>query len=175
MAAHGDGERAYDLLARQVAGVQHAATRVAALAPEVVLDRVTRQMRIEARAERDQLTDAVRPLVHHHLDDVLVAEAGAGADRVGGVRLEGVLGAPDGRHAALRVRRVALVGAVLGDDRHPPRVGDLKRERQARDAAPDDEVVPGRVRGDHGRGAYVSAGSASIYVAISGDSGRSMR
>src|SRR5436853_740 len=83
-----------------------APARGAALAPEIVLDGVARQMRVEARAEGDEIADTRGPLVHHHVDDVLVAETGAGADRVGRMRLERILRTPDGRDAALRVGRI---------------------------------------------------------------------
>jgi len=161
MAANGGGERANDLLPGEVAGVQHAAFRVAALAPEVVLDRVAGQVRVEARAERDELADALGPLVHDHVDDVLVTESGAGLDGVAGMRLEGVLRAPDRGDAALRVGGVALVGAILGEDGHAPGVGDAERERQPRDAAADDEIVPRLVERRHPRRGYVAPGAGA--------------
>src|SRR5207249_874442 len=75
---------------------------------------------VEVRAEGDQVAHPVRALAHHHLDRVAVAEAVAGSERVGDVRLEAVLRAPHRGDAALRVAAVALGEAVLGDQHDAP-------------------------------------------------------
>ncbi len=122
--------------------VQDAPLRVAALLAEVVLPVVGIAAPIEVGAERDQVADAVRPFADDHLDDVAVAEPGAGDERVVDVRLEAVLGAPDRRDAALGVLARTLGQPVLRqeDDLMPcPRTA--QRRDQAGDAAADDEKV----------------------------------
>ena len=75
----------------------------------------------EVGAEGDQVADALRPLAHHQLDDVAVAEAGAGDQGVLDVRLEGVVGAPHRGDAALGVARRALRQRSLREQRRPCR------------------------------------------------------
>ena len=76
--AHGLAERADDLVPGRVEGVQDAALRVAALLAEVVLPVLGVAAEVEVGAERDQVADPLRALADDHLDDVAVAEPGAG-------------------------------------------------------------------------------------------------
>src|SRR6185436_4412144 len=94
---------------------------------------------VEVRAEGDQVADAVGALAHDRLDDVAVAEAGAGDERVLGMRLEAVLRAPDRGDSTLRVLAGALGQAVLRDDHDGPVRRAFERTREPGDAAADDE------------------------------------
>ena len=73
--------------------------------------------RSNLRAEADQIVDLLRRLADDHLDDVRVAQAGAGDVRVFDVVLEAVFGRQHAGDAALGVGAVALVEAVLGERR----------------------------------------------------------
>ena len=82
--------------------------------------------------------------------DLLVAQPGAGAQRVLDVQLERVVVAHHGGDPALRVVGAALRAVLLGDDRDASVRGDLEREDQAGDPAADHQevdVVPGGVHG----------------------------
>ena len=68
--------------------------------------------------QSDQVVDLAGRLADHHLDDVAVAQAGAGRERVLDVVLEAVLGREHAGDAALGVGAVALLHLVLGDDQH---------------------------------------------------------
>ena len=74
--------------------------------------------RVERRAEAHQVADRRRRLGDELAHDGLVAQPGAGGERVAHVLLEGVGGVEDARQAALRPRRRAGVEDVLGDDEH---------------------------------------------------------
>ena len=139
--AHRRDQRAHDLAAGGVGGVQDAAMAVAALAAEIVLAVLGAGAAREVGAERDQLADALGAVAHHQVDDVAVAEAGAGDQRVLDVRLEGILRAPHRGDAALRVGGGALRQAVLGQDDDRARLGGLEREGQAGEAAADDQEI----------------------------------
>ena len=105
----------HDLEAGGVAeGVDDAAMAVAALARQGQLA----VFLVEVRAAADQVVDLLGRLAHHHLDDVAVAQAGAGGQRVLDVVLEAVLRRQHAGDAALGVGAVALLDAVLGDDQH---------------------------------------------------------
>src|SRR5262249_17711712 len=94
---HGLRERADDLVPGRVERVEDAPVRMAPFAAEVVLDvlLIAVPADVEVRAEGDQVTDALGPLADDGLDDVAVAEAGAGDERIVGMGLEAVLRAPD--------------------------------------------------------------------------------
>ena len=96
---------------------------------------------VEVRADGLQRPDALRPLLHAHLDGSLVAEPGSGDERVLDVRLERVLRVEDRRDPPLRVLRVRLVARALRDEDDVAVRRGFQREGQPRDAAADDEVV----------------------------------
>ena len=79
---------AHHLLAGGVAqGVDDAVVAVAPFAPQ----RQAARFLVEVRAPGDQLVDLRRRLADHHLDDVRIAQAAAGGERVGDVVLEAIL------------------------------------------------------------------------------------
>ena len=94
------------------AGVRDPVAEVAALAGQ-------RQLAglgvVEDRAQRDQLADRVRPLGHQHPDRLLVADAGAGDERVVQVLVGGVAGTECGGDPALGPLGRARGEEVLGD------------------------------------------------------------
>ena len=141
LGAHRLAERADDLAPGGVGGVQDAPLGVAALLAEVVLAVLRVAAAVEVRPERDQVAHAVRSLAHDDLDDVAVAEAVAGDERVVDVGLEGVVGAPDRGDAALGVLARALGQPVLGDQHDAARLGAAERAREAGDSAAQDEKV----------------------------------
>ena len=101
---------------------------------------------VELRAEADQVVDLLRGLADDQLDDVAVAQAGAGDERVLDVVLEAVLGGQHAGDAALGVGAVALVDAVLGDDEHVEVGRDFEGGAEPGDAGADDEDVGEQVK-----------------------------
>ena len=83
----------------------------------------------------------VRPVLDQHAHRRLVAQAVAGADRVGGVQRRAVVVAHRRGDAALRVAGVAFGGFRLGEDEHAARRREPDRGAQAGDAAADDHEV----------------------------------
>ena len=101
---------------------------------------------VERGAPLDELADVPRRLADDHLDDLAIAQPGAGGERVGDVILEPVVGAQHAGDAALGVVAVGLLELVLGDDqRREPRI-DRHRRPQPGDAAADDQHVDEVVR-----------------------------
>ena len=98
-------ERAADLAAGRVAGVQDPADAVRRFEPE---RRLAVRVAIEPRAPVDQLAHVARAFLDEHAHGRFVAQPVAGADRVGGVQRRAVVGADRRRDAALRVAGVAL-------------------------------------------------------------------
>ena len=117
------------------------AVRVPAFARQVVFAVLLIRAGREVRAETDEVADAVGSFVNDELDDVAVAEAGAGIERVVDVSLEGVLRAPHRGDAALSERGVADREAILGEQRDGAALGRLEREEETGDAAADHERV----------------------------------
>ena len=87
LGASASTQRADDLVAGRVEGVQDAPLRVAAFAAEIVVGVLRIGAQVEVGTERDQLADALRSLAHDELDDLAVAESGTGDQRVVDVRL----------------------------------------------------------------------------------------
>ena len=114
-----------------------AAVAVAALAGQ----RELAVLLVELGAPADQLVDLLRRLADDHLDDLAVAQAGAGDERVLDVVLEAVLRRQHAGDAALGVGAVALLDAVLGDDEHVEVRRHLEGGPQPGDAAADDQDV----------------------------------
>ena len=110
-------ERALDLGAGTIAaGVDDAVVAVAALAGERRAEPVV--ARVERRTEAHEVADRRRRLGHELADDGLVAQPGAGRQRVADVLLERVGRVEDTGQATLGPRRRAGVEDVLGDDQH---------------------------------------------------------
>src|SRR5262249_17163881 len=137
----GGHQRAHDLPAGGVGGVQDAPVTVAALAAEVVFRILAAVAAREVGAQSDQLADALRAFPHHLLDEVAVAESGAGDQRVLDVRLEGVFGAPHRGDAALCVVGRALRQAALAEDRYRAVTSRAQAEGQSRKPASDHEKI----------------------------------
>ncbi len=78
---------------------------------------------------------------HDHLDDLGVAQALAGRQRVGDVVVEPVFGVEHAGNAPLGVVAVAFAHLVLGHDQHAVRLGNAQRGPEAGDAAADDQHV----------------------------------
>src|SRR4029079_2596985 len=98
-------ERAGDLAAGRVAGMEHPPHAVRAFASE---RRLALPVAIERGAPGDQLADVARAFVHEDLDRIAVAEAGAGFERVREVQRGRVVRAERRGHTALGVAGVAL-------------------------------------------------------------------
>ena len=139
-------ERAFDLFARHVRGVDDAVLAVPTLPGEVKLAGLVAG---ELGAEADELIDGVSALAAHDFHGGVVAEEIASHLGVPDVLLHGVVEGDDGGDAALGVVGGALVGDVLGDDGHLARLSGFEGVAQAGDAAADDEEVDahGGVRG----------------------------
>ena len=67
---------------------------------------------VELRAPVDQLADVLGRLADDHLDDLAIAQPGAGDERVVDVVLEAVLGLEHAGDAALGVGAVGLLAVV---------------------------------------------------------------
>ena len=144
MRAHARDQRALDLPSRRVAVVKDAPVAVAALPTEVegeVRSGAGRTRRIEVGAELQQLVDHRGRALDDRLHDFFAAEARTRVDRVARVGVEGVLVVQDGRDPALRRVRRRVCGALLGDDRDGPVLGDLQAVEEPGDPASDDEDI----------------------------------
>ncbi len=106
-------QRALDLGAGGVGGVDDAARGVPALPREVQVA----VLLIEVGAALDELADPIGSLARADLGDHLVAEARARDERVPRVGLGRVVGREDRGDAPLRVAGVGLVPVPLGEDR----------------------------------------------------------
>ena len=113
---------------------------------------------VEARAERDELADALHAFLGRQPRGLGVAQPVAGRERVLAVPGDGVPGplrVEHRRHASLGVGRGRLVEAVLGEEQHLcPRLRRCGQGgRQTGDPASDDDDIreavsdPGRVKG----------------------------
>ena len=115
----------------------HARHRVGALLAEddLAVDAV------EVRADLHQLAHPVRSLVDQHAHGLLVAEPGAGVDRVLEVQLGRVGLAQGGGDAALGEERGGVVEGRLGEQADAPAAGGGDGGRQAGDAAAQHQHV----------------------------------
>jgi hypothetical protein len=95
----------------------------------------------ERHAQLDQFADALRPLAHHHLDHVAVAQPRAGAQGVGNMQRGVIVETHDGRHAALGVVGIGIGELLLGDERDAPLAREVQRQRKACYSGADDEKV----------------------------------
>ena len=138
VAAQGAEHRGLALLARDVARVEDAPRRMAALAAEfpgaVLLLR-------EAHAAVDQVLDRRGALGDDAAHDGLVAQARAGDLRVGDMGLEGVRGVGHAADAALREVRVAVLEPLLGHQDRPPGRRQVECRHEPAHTRADDEVV----------------------------------
>ena len=129
---------------RRATGVHDAWPGVAALAGE-------RQraggLAVELDAQRDQLVHAPGAFVDQNPHRLLVAQAGAGGERVGQVQVGRVLVAPQDRgDAPLSPARGRLGEHALGQDAQGRRPGEPDGGGQAGDAAAQDQDVEGTRR-----------------------------
>ncbi len=133
---------------RRAAGVHDAGPRVAALAGQ---GERARGLAVEHRTERDELVHPGGALVDEDAHRLVVAQAGAGAQRVGQVQVGRVLVAAEhGGHPALGPAGGGLRQLALGQhpegQRGPRRrdgFGETDRGRQPGDAAAQDQDVEG--------------------------------
>ena len=134
------GQRAGDLGAAGVAaGVHDPVAAVPALAGQ---RRAAVGAGVEPGAERLQRGDRGRRLLDEGAHGVLVAEPGAGDERVGDVQVGVVVGTEDGGQAALGPRGAAVAERALGDDGdRAAGVGQRHRGHQAGRAGADDDDV----------------------------------
>ena len=134
------GERAGDLRAAGVAaGVHDPVAAVPALAGQ---RRAAVGAGVEPGAERLQRGDRGRRLLDEGAHGVLVAEPGAGDQRVGDVQVGVVVGTEDGGQAALRPGGAAVTERALGDDGdRAAGVGQRHRRHQAGGAGAHDDDV----------------------------------
>ena len=132
-------QRPLHLAPGEVGGVHDAALRVSALARQVIAERC--RVLGEFGAELDQLAHPRRALGDGDADGVLAAQTRAGHQRVADVLVEAVLRAEDGRDPTLGVGGVRLATAPLGDHGDGPMPGRLEGEREAGDAAAENQVV----------------------------------
>jgi len=140
MLTHPLDQHRFHALPGDVAGVQHAALRVTALAAEVIAGCAVRA-RIEPYAQRFQLGDARRAAGHDLAHDLLAAEPRPGDQRVGHVLLKAVAGLHDAGDTALRAVGVAVVESLLGHQQHAPAARQIERAHQPGNAAAHHEVI----------------------------------
>ena len=133
----------HDLEAGRVAqGMHDAAMAVAAFARQGDLAFFL----VEMRAPADQVIDLIGGFADDHLDDVGIAQAAAGVERVFDVVLEVVLGRHHAGDAALGPGAVAVLDAFFGDDEDIEIARGLECRAQPRDAGADDENIREKVR-----------------------------
>ncbi len=102
----------------------------------------SRSVPVEAGPPVDELLDPERPFLHQNSHRRFVAKAIPCPEGVLKVELDPVLFRKGYCDPALRFARIALDGAVLGQDRHAcSRFGQFHRGTEARDADPDDDGV----------------------------------
>ena len=100
-------EAGFDFAAGGIASVEDAAFRVAAFAPEVGLGRAVAVFAlVEMHSEAGEFGNALGALGDDGANDILVAKAGAGGERVADVEVEGILAAHHTGHTALGPRGV---------------------------------------------------------------------
>jgi hypothetical protein len=135
----GGGKRALDLGAGRVtSGVHDPVAMMPALASELEL---AQRCRVERCSEGDQLAQGSGTLGDERADSILVAQPGAGSQRVVEVVLRAVSRTDRGGHAAHRPARRAGRERVLRHDQHPAELAGPQRCREAGDARPDDDDV----------------------------------
>src|SRR6185436_11734129 len=127
-----------DLASRGVARVQYAAHAVRGLASA---GQLAVGVAIEARAPVEQLLHVRRPFLDEHAHGVLVAEAVAGLDGVGGVERGTVVAAERDGNAALGVAGVAFGGFALRENQDAADGREGNRRAQPGDAAADDHEI----------------------------------
>ena len=129
LAGDGGQERAFDLTARDVFGVQDPTFGMAAFLAQIQFPRAAPRARFafgELHAQLNQLRDARRTFLHDGAHDFLPAQSGPRLQGIAHVHLERVLPAGDRRDAPLGVVGVGLCPILLGDDGHPPLRRDLQ-------------------------------------------------
>jgi hypothetical protein len=172
MIEHCVQEPCLDLASGVVARVHDTVARVPAFEPECQRSVIGG----ECDPELDELADARRPLAHHHLHDVAVAEPGARRQRVLDVQTRIVVETHHGRHAALGIVGIGVGQLLLGDKRHAPRPGEVERQGKARHSGADNE----KVRLDHAakialRGRQTTPPGGTFRHAMNGGSGLQQR
>ena len=110
-----------------IAGVHNATRGVTAFACQI--ERVAAFDLAERGPEFDEPAHPLRPIAHHHLDDVAVREPSAGRHRVGHMRLEAVQRIEDRGDSALRPACRRVGDGTFGDDENAPKARGLDRER----------------------------------------------
>ncbi len=126
-------KRPFDLAARRIGRVHDAVRRMPSFPAEMQAPVPLRKL----GSQRHQLLDPLRTFLDDEADDLGVAQARAGLERVIDVTLEGILGRHHGRDAALRIVGVRLDRLLLRDDRHRPIFGDREGIGETRHAAAD--------------------------------------
>src|SRR5207302_7077106 len=96
---------------------------------------------IKVRAPANQIIDLFGGFSDHQVDDISVAQAAAGFQRVFNVIFEAVFRRHDAGDAALGKIAVALLNLVLGDDQHVQAGRNFQRGPQSGDAGADHEHV----------------------------------
>jgi 3-dehydroquinate synthase len=131
-------QRASDFAAGCIACVQHAANGVRGLTPE---RGPAARIEIESRAPVDELAHVARTFLDEDAHRRFVAQAVAGARRVGCVQRRRVVVSNRGGNAALRVSGVALGRIGLGENEHASGGSEANRGAQPRNSAADDDEV----------------------------------
>ena len=142
-------ERPLDLGPRSIpARVHDPVVAVAALAGEGDVAAV--ELGVERSTEPHEVADRLRCLLHQLAHDRLVAQAGAGLERVADVAFGGIGGVQHRRQPALRPLRRSCRQDVLGDDQHAAHRPYRERCRQPRRTGSQhhdvDVALPGRCR-----------------------------
>src|SRR5262245_57425483 len=101
---------------------------------------------IEMRAPIDQRLDLFRRFADHALNDIAMAQAASGRQRIFDVVFKAIFRRQDTGDAALRIVGVALLDLVFGDDKDIERLGNLERRPQTGYAGANDENVSEYVR-----------------------------
>ncbi len=75
----------------------------------------------------NELLHPHRPLLHNSSDNIFLAEARAGLERILNMPFKRIFRRHHGCNAALGMERGAFQELPLGDERHRPKLGELDR------------------------------------------------
>ena len=125
-------------MASDVPRMQHPATGVPALGPQVV---PVFFIPLEPDAPGLQLTDSLGTALHNGPNDILLAQSSPRSQGVGNMLFEGIGRVDPAGNAALGPVRVAFAGASLGEKKHLPMRAEVKRSGQTCQPASNDKKI----------------------------------
>ena len=132
------GEDASDLASRRIMSVKYPPRRVGSLSREV---EGAVGMAIEGRAPLDELSNEVGAIRDEDIHGSLVAQTSTRANRVGGMKLDRVVGRDGRRNAALREPRTARARIGFRQHEHAAFRRELDGGAQPGNTTTDDEEI----------------------------------